>query len=447
MKRCFGVFVFEPNPPPPPPPPPTSHRLRNVIVISVIVIVVLAGVVSGNYLLSHHQPGTTQSPQPTTASSVPPSEHQSGSSPFPTAVASSPGQTPNPSVSSATGGFVEWKSVSYVDYQGIGTKAFSLLIPSDWTFEGSVDWNLDNTAMPAAANIKAYNPNGADEFDIFPNQAFFWTDNPLIQQTNPEGSTYFGALVRSPIGPIDALKEVILPTFRGDAENLNVVSEQNLPQLDALFKTGTDATTGISYSVNSGKIRAEYTLNGVAMEDEMYCVIQHVKIPLQSIYGTTTNDNWYMSYLASFRAEKGTLDTESKTFQTIAYSCSVDKNWLNKYNQIVNYLIQNQIKQIQSIGQLSNILAQTSDQISDENLKDWEQRQSVNDQLVTDFSNQILEIQPYNNPIDGTTVDLPAGYTSAWVNNLGEYVLGEGQDFNPNIGSNMNWQPMTVAGG
>jgi hypothetical protein len=397
---------------------------KQIVALLIIVMIAFSGMVYGVYFLSSlRQPGL---PQPTVSPS---------------------GSSAQPTTLPVTGEVVRYKTASYVDAEGIGTKAFSLLIPSDWQFDGTVDWNLDNTLMPASANIKAWNPNGTEEFDIFPNIAFFWTDNPLIQQTNPAGSTYFGALVNPPIGPIEALKERVLPMFRSNVENLNVVSEQDLPQMDRLFKTGTDPTSGMSYSASSGKIRAEYSLNGVAMEDEMYCVIQSINIPLQSIYGITTSNNWYMTYLASFRAEKGTLDSESKVFQTMAASCTIDKNWLNKYNQLVAYLIQNQIRQIQSAGQLSDILAQTNDQISDENLKDWEQRQNVNDQLVTDFSNQILEIQPYNNPIDGTTVDLPAGYDNAWVNSLGEYILADNPSFNPNVGSNLNWQPMTTTGG
>ena len=393
----------------------------------IIGIIGFSGLVFGTYFLSTQQPGL---PQPTNS----PTNSPVGPSTQPTSVP-------------VVGNVVRYKTASYVDTQGIGTKAFSLLIPSDWQFEGTVVWNLDNTLMPASAYIRTWSPSGNEEFDVFPNQAFYWTDNPLIQQTNPPGSTYFGATVSAPLGPIEALKQVVLPTFRSNVENVNVVSEQLLPSMDQLFKTGTDPASGISYFVNSGKIRVEYSLNGVAMEDEMYCVIQSINIPLQSIYGTTTSSNWYMSYLASFRAEKGQLDSQSKVFQTIAYSCGIDKNWLNKYNQLVAYLIQNQIRQIQSAGQLSNILAQTSDQISQENLQDWEQRQSVNDRLTTDFCNQILEIQPYNNPIDGTTVDLPSGYNNAWVNGNGEYILADNSDFNPNIGSNLNWQPMTTAGG
>ena len=404
---------------------------KQVIAFVLIGVTALSGIVFGAYFLSNQWFGMLQL---TNSSTNSPTNSPAGS-------------TYQPTSSPDTGNFVKYKTSSYVDKQGIGTEAFSLLIPSDWQFEGTVIWNLDNTVMPATAYMRTWNPNGTEEFDVFPNQAFYWTDNPLVLQTNPPGSTYYGALVSSPLGPIEALKQVVLPTFRSNVDNLNVVSEQLLPEMDQLFTTGTEPSTGISYTASSGKIRVEYSLNDVVMEDEMYCAIQSINIPTQSIYGTTTGTNWFMSYLASFRAEKGQLDSQLKLFQTIAYSCSIDKNWLNKYNQLVAYLIQNQIKIIQSVGQLGNMLSQMSDQISQENLKDWEQRQSVNEQIAKDFCNQILEIQPYNNPIDGTVVDLPAGYNNAWVNNLGEYILAENPSFNPNIGSNLGWQPMTTAGG
>ncbi len=406
-KRKIIMTINADLPPPPPlPPPPTKLNKKNLIIVAALIAIIIT--VPIIYLLSSNG-----------------SSNQS-IIPYPT----QPPTGPTPLSTNTNGGtnsdsLVKYKTESYTDTQGIGTTAFTILIPTDWQFQGSINWIFDNPAMPATAFIRAWNPNGYEEFDVFPNQAFFWTDNPLIQQTNPPGSTYFGALVQNPLGPIEALEQNILPTYRADAENLQIISENYLPELDQLFTTGTEPTTGISSSAESGKIRVEYTLNGVQMEDELYCVIQSLKIPTESIYGTQTNNNWYMSYLASFRAEKGKLDQESEVFQTIAFSAQTDKNWLNKYNQLVFYLIQNEIRQIQSIGQLSQILSQTSNEISDQNLQDWEQRQNINDGLAKDFCNQILEIQPYNNPITGTTVDLPAGYSSVWTNSLGDYVLGE----------------------
>ncbi len=265
----------------------------------------------------------------------------------------------------------------------------------------------------------------------------------MITQTFPAGSRYFGALVHAPLGPIEALKEIAIPMFRSNVQNLKVVSEQDLPQLGNIISTGTDPTTGVITSANGGKIRVEYSINSLVMEEEMYCVIQSQDIPIQTLSGISRNINWYMTYLESFRTAKGQLDAETKIFQTISFSAKTDQNWLNKYNQVVNYLIQKQIQQIQSLGQLSRIISQTSNEISDENYQSWQQTQNVNDRLAHDFSNNILGVETYNNPIDGSTVELPSDYSYAWANSLGEYILSDSPSYNPNLESNLNWEQMT----
>ncbi len=223
-----------------------------------------------------------------------------------------------------------------------------MLIPVDYKSSGDIKWVLDNPAMPASGTFKVWNPSGEEEYNYFANQAFFSSDNPLVTQTFPAGSRYFGALVHVPLGPVEALKEIFIPTFRSNVQDLKVVNEKELPQLSNVIKTGTDPVTGVITSANGGKIRVEYSLNGVAMEEEMYCVIQSLDIPVQTFTGTSRNINWYMTYLESFRAAKGQLDSETKVFQTISFSAKTDQNWLNKYNQVVDYLIQKQIQQIQS---------------------------------------------------------------------------------------------------
>jgi len=384
---------------------------KAVIAIPVIVVLVLSGV----YILLTQQTAPSQ------------------------------GGPCGPQTASSTEGVtVRYKTTSFIDTEGIGTKAFTMLIPSDWQSEGSITWILDNPAMPVGGEFRTWNPNGAEEFHLFPNRAFFSSDNPMSQPLFPPGSRYFGALVHSPLGPIDALKEIALPKFRGDTENLKVVSEQELPELGRSFETGTDPTTGVTTSAEGGKIRVEYTLNGVKMEDELYCIIQTQDIPVQTLYGTTRNINWYMTYIESFRAEKGKLDLQSKTFQTISYFARTDVNWLNKYNQVVNYLIQRQIQQIQNLGQLSSIVSETSNDISDASFEAWQQDQNIKDRMADDFSNSILGIQSYNNPIDGSTVELPSGYSNAWTNSLGDYIMSDSPSYNPNIESNLNWQQMTT---
>lgn len=391
----------------------------NKILIAIPLIAIIA--ISSAYILLTNQ--ATPNPNANTTTSQPSNN--------PTASQSNLAST------------VKYKTVNFVDTQGIGTKAFSMLIPVDWQSSGNITWIFDNPAMPAFGSFKAWNPNGAEEYNYFANQAFFSSNNPMIEQTFPAGSRYFGAVVHTPLGPVEALEQIALPMFRSNVQNLKVVSEQDLPQLSNVIATGTDPITGVITSANGGKIRIEYSLNGVAMEEEMYCVIQSQDIPVQTLTGITRNINWYITYLESFRAAKGQLDSETKIFQTISFSAKTDENWLNKYNQVVNYLIQRQIQQIQSLGQLSSIISQTSNEISDENYQAWQQTQNVNDRLARDFSNNILGIQTYNNPIDGSTVDLPSGYNYAWTNSLGDYILSDSLSYDPNLESNLNWQQMT----
>ena len=40
------------------------------------------------------------------------------------------------------GAEAQFKTFSYVD-QGIGIEAFRMLLPSDWDFDGGIDWKFD----------------------------------------------------------------------------------------------------------------------------------------------------------------------------------------------------------------------------------------------------------------------------------------------------------------
>ncbi len=48
----------------------------------------------------------------------------------------------------------------------------------------------------------------------------------------------------------------------------------------------------------------------------------------------------------------------------------------------------------------------------------------------------------YYDPYSGKNVELPADYGHAWANNLGEYIVTENPNYNPNLSSNLTWQPL-----
>ena len=53
-------------------------------------------------------------------------------------------------------------------------------------------------------------------------------------------------------------------------------------------------------------------------------------------------------------------------------------------------------------------------------------------------------VDAFLDPHRQEVVELPSGYGQVWANNLGEYVLSEDPNFNPNIESNQHWEPMKL---
>lgn len=335
-----------------------------------------------------------------------------------------------------------FKKFSYIDKQGIGLEAFHMLIPFDWQFSGGINWVLDNPGMPAVASFRVSNPKAKEEFEVFPNQPFFWTNNQMVLSIFPAGSRYFGNEIHPPVSPLEALKKIVVPRFRGQVTNLRIIGEQTLPELAKALGINTQVQPGISQSQDGAKIRIEYSQDGIPVEEEIYCIIESVSYSMQSINGIITNINWAVDYIFSFKAEKGKLDNLTKTFQTIIYSFKLNPLWFSKYNQVVEFLVQRQIQQIQNTAQLSRIISQTNNEISDMIMDSYNKRQQVNDKIADNFSQYIRGVDEYYDPLDQKKVELPNGYKDAWANSSGEYILSDDPNFNPNIGSTTSWQKM-----
>lgn len=339
-------------------------------------------------------------------------------------------------------GSLRFKTFRYIDQQGIGMEAFSMLIPVDWMFQGGIQWRLDNPAMPAVASFRMTSPAGTEEMEVFPNQMFFWTNNQMLLSMFPIGSRYLGSEVRPMVNINDLFTSILLPRFRADVMDLRVAEVKPLPDLVRQLKGGEPSAPGGAASSEGGKARIQYRKGNRLMEEEIFAVMEAHAFSIPSMMGQIININWMADYLFSFKAEKGNLDAHAKTFQTMVNSFRLNPQWFNKYSQLTEYLIRAQIQQIQNIGQISRIISQTSNEISDMIMSSYQQRQAVYDRLSTNFSRAIRGVDAYIEPANRSAVELPSGYTRAWTNNLGEYILSDNPNFNPNIGSQQNWQSM-----
>lgn len=331
------------------------------------------------------------------------------------------------------------KLFTYSDSEGTGLELFRMLVPVGWKFQGGCRWLLENPGMPAVVAFQLLNPHGAEMFEVLPNINFTWSGNPLTTMMFPTGSRYFGAEVRQPMSIQEALRQLVLPRYRSAVENLQILSEEPQPDLPRLVRSETAVTGG---SAEGGKVRIRYASRDCEFDEDIYGVVEVFRAPIATMFGPTEVIYWFVDYLFSFRAAAGRLDATADLFTVMITSFQLNPNWYAAYKSIVQYLAQQQIQRIHHIGQIGQIVAQTGREMREQNLRDWYARQATYDRLATDWSRAIRGVDGFLDPHRDEVVELPSGYGHAWANNLGEYVLTDDPNFNPNIHSNLHWEPM-----
>jgi hypothetical protein len=328
-----------------------------------------------------------------------------------------------------------------VDQQGMGSEAFSLLVPADWGFTGGIRWQLDCPAMPGVVSFVVSNPAGPEALELFPNRMFFWSGDASVRSFFPRGSRYMGAEVEPPASALDYLQELVRQRRRG-VESLRILEAKAQPELGRSLASPAPPVPGATATTDAASLRIEYQRNGTLMEEEVYAILQFVNVPAPTMYGMTTNTIWMADYQFSFQSRKGQLDSAAKIFQTMIRSFKFDIQWFNAYNQVVQQLTQGQLRQIQQAGELSRYISRTSNEISDMIRDSYERQQSTYDHVFENYSQQIRGVDAYYDPIQEKPVELPTGYREAWTNPLGEYIVSDDPNYSPNVGANGNWQKL-----
>ena len=274
---------------------------------------------------------------------------------------------------------------------------------------------------------------------LLPNINLTWSNNPSTRMMFPVGSRYFGAEVRPPVGIQAAFRELVLPRYRSAVEGLQILSLDPQPDLPQQVRSEALDSGG---SAEGGRARIRYNWQGWQFDEEVYGVVEVFRTYAPGMFGPTEIAIWYVDYIFSFRAVTGRLDANAALFTVMIASFQLNPHWYAAFKSIVQFLAQRQIQHIRHIGEIGNIVAQAGREMREQNLRDWYARQEAHDQQVTNWSRAMRGVDAFVDPHRQEVVELPSGYGHAWANNLGEYILTEDSSLNPNLYSNLHWQPM-----
>jgi hypothetical protein len=314
----------------------------------------------------------------------------------------------------------------------IGGTAATYLVPTGWNFTGSVFWRANPTA-PASLDVRVSNPNTLDAVQIFPPGQFAFGGPLGGSPPFSVGDLYYGNEIQPiPADVLTLITQIVIPRLRPGI-SYTVVSQEETP----LYAQAVRAEYPANSTVTAGRVRIEYDVNGQTVEEDFYCALS-----IMPIAGTSIT-YWGADRPLALRAAKGQLDSHAALLMTIAQSETIDLHWYNKYSQLIQIMLTVQLQNIQLAGQLSQYISQTSNEILDSSMDAYWARSAAEDQIHESFTQYIQGASTYYDSDNDRNFIFPGYYEDAWVNNLGDYVLSDNANYNPNVSLGGSWQKLT----
>jgi hypothetical protein len=167
-----------------------------------------------------------------------------------------------------------------------GDGGFPPVDSEGWRAEGSIRWST-TPALPVKSRFRFYNPNGSEEFNLFPAHTYFWTNNRMTLSTKPPVSQMFGSVVAQPVSLNTAFTHVVIPGAKRNTKGMIILAQKEVPELAQLAK-GMPVAGGRS-EAKAGKRRIGYQEKGKQVEEELYAAVSQfiVNMPASRFSGAS----------------------------------------------------------------------------------------------------------------------------------------------------------------
>jgi len=305
-------------------------------------------------------------------------------------------------------------------------EAVSFLIPVGWRAEGGVQWFPDHSIL-ANLLMKVTDPQTGATIEFLPMQNFTWLTQMVVPMQ--PGTNYMGNILYQPIGDVAQFIQVFyFPTALRQLQNARIVGREDLPKVAAQAAQ----MSGVQSTARSGRVRYAYQMGNQAWEEDVYVTLVYMQTQL----------GWFWSVTSaySFRAPRGLLDRLIPVMNTTVSTLRLSPDWYGGYMYVQKLFLDRMNQGIRNARAISETISRNSEEIRQMSSDSYRRRCEADDRISRKYSEYILGVETYRNPFEGRPVQLPSGYSNAWVSRSGEYILSDQAGFDPNVGSNVQWQ-------
>jgi hypothetical protein len=330
---------------------------------------------------------------------------------------------PEPSTRGA--GVIRMQRVAIRDPMTDNAEALVMLAPSDWEFEGRIEWMLSESVL-ANPFWQAKDPQTGLTMQSLPYRQFTWTEGSILAP----GQNHLGMTVAPPTrDPAQFVAAFWMPQVLSHLRDARLTQRQSLPALAdlALREWGGRA------QCDGWRLRYEYTVDGKPWQEDLVFAL---------LFSELAGQVWTVTRCYSVRGPAGTLDRSSKVIHAIATSGSFTPRWIASW-RVCQELLRSRARQVMtSARQLAATFAENQahiqriqSEIERDRAESWEAQSRARAEALGG-------VETWRDPWQERAVELPQGYSEAWVNQQGEYVLFETSGQDPNAGSAVRWQKM-----
>jgi hypothetical protein len=368
------------------------------------------------------------------------------------------GTTPMTSTAAADH-YIRMKLVKVMDAQGWGqpVEVARLLIPSDWKAEGGVQWVSGMTRCPAnivQVNWRAVSPDGLTGFEIMPTYAWSWSDDPVLQQSiQNSAANNMGCDARPPMRAADFLTGMVIP---GRRQGARVIRAEPLPSVaraeqERMAKGYAQMIQGgyMRYvQADAGRVRLEYSINGKPVEEWLSANTYVTASPMASTAGMmngsmaqTANSFQNSAYnIIAVYAPKGALDGNAKLYAMMVASIRPNPQYQAAVSQWLSSM-----GRIQQQGAIDRhkIWRDAQAYIANSIQQTYAENQASQNRQAEQFGQMMRGVETYVDPRSNERVELTAGWTGAWSNGKGEYILVDSPNINPAQLFQEDWREMS----
>ena len=305
-------------------------------------------------------------------------------------------------------------------------EAVSFLIPAGWKAEGGVQWFPDYSVL-ANLLMKVTDPQTGATIEFLPIQNFTWLTQMVVPMS--PGTNYLGNILYQPVADIAQFIQIFyVPSTLRQLQSARIAAHEDLSKVAAQVAQ----TLGGQSTVRSGRVRYEYQAGGQPWEEDVYVTLVYTPMQMGML--------WSVKSAYSFRAPKGQLDRLTPIMNTTVSTLRLSPDWYGGYMYVQKLFYDRMNQGIRNARAISDTITRNSEEIRQMFSDSYRQRCQSQDRISRSFSEYIRGVETYHNPYEDRPIQLPSGYTHAWVNRSGEYVLSPQPGFDPNVGSNIEWR-------